>query len=805
MVSVTSELAAVLKDVRRPGSFFSSGVAELAMPLLEVEGVGTVAFPVLPAQAASLVAVAERAPYGRGPDTLVDPAVRNTWQIGPDRISLKGRRWPHALSNIVARAAEGLGVTDPVDAEFYKLLIYEKGSFFVSHRDTEKAPGMFATLVIVLPSFSAGGDLVVRHQDKEVRLDARSDDPGEVAFAAFYADCLHEVLPVTEGHRLTLIYNLTRHDGGKAPEPPGYDREKLRIITLLRDWTEGRAADETGGEEPDGPGTDGNEEWDEEDEEWVEEDDGYADDDEDAVRRDPDEPEPRGGPLKVVYPLAHAYTQAELSFSALKGEDAAVAGLLAAAASEARCDLHLALLTINESGIAEYSDRPARRGSRYEDDGLEAGEVTERSVTLSDWRSRDGTVVPLGEIPVRETMEISPPEACEDLTPDEEHFEEATGNAGASFERTYRRAALVLVPENGLFAVMSQAGLAVTLPFLDHLVQRQATGEDDPARRQALDLAGHIIGQWRAPMWLGGRSDIESAIGTMSRLLARLDDPDLITAFMDTVVTKGRFQKADCASIAAAMARLPMADAAARIEAIILAEAGNRYGHCARLLAAVTERGSLADLACLRRAAEMLVSGLPTKVAEAVFRGPDPVDAALVADLLQALPGIDETLAGRAAAHCLAWPVSYDLDRVLLPAARRLLRVYSDNLPRAVALLRDACVLSLQARTAEVLEPPRDFRRPDTVGCSCDRCRELSRFLASPDQHTWVLRAAAPIRGHVEQTIRIAGCDIDARTERKGSPHSLICTKNQASFERRVVQRRQDLADLEALGGLTSG
>jgi predicted 2-oxoglutarate/Fe(II)-dependent dioxygenase YbiX len=202
MASVTSELAVVLKDVRRPGSFFSSGVAELAMPLLEVDGVGIVAFPILPAQAASLVAAAERAPYGRGPDTLIDPAVRNTWQISPGRISLKGLRWRHTLSNIVARAAEGLGITEPVYAEFHKLLIYERGSFFVSHRDTEKAPGMFATLVIVLPSFSAGGDLVVRHQDKEVRLDARSDDPGEVAFAAFYADCVHEVLPVTEGHRL---------------------------------------------------------------------------------------------------------------------------------------------------------------------------------------------------------------------------------------------------------------------------------------------------------------------------------------------------------------------------------------------------------------------------------------------------------------------------------------------------------------------------------------------------------------------------------------------------------------------------
>ena len=47
------------------------------------------------------------------------------------------------------RATAGLGVTGPVVADLYKLLVYDPGSFFVNHRDTEKAAGMFATLIIV--------------------------------------------------------------------------------------------------------------------------------------------------------------------------------------------------------------------------------------------------------------------------------------------------------------------------------------------------------------------------------------------------------------------------------------------------------------------------------------------------------------------------------------------------------------------------------------------------------------------------------------------------------------------------------
>jgi predicted 2-oxoglutarate/Fe(II)-dependent dioxygenase YbiX len=80
---------------------------------------------------------------------------------------------------------------------------------------------MFATLVIVLPSLSSGGELLVRHVGREVRLGLHCDEPSEVAFAPFYADCVHEVLPVTEGHRLALVYNLLRRTGAAAAKLSG--------------------------------------------------------------------------------------------------------------------------------------------------------------------------------------------------------------------------------------------------------------------------------------------------------------------------------------------------------------------------------------------------------------------------------------------------------------------------------------------------------------------------------------------------------------------------------------------------------
>src|SRR5712671_996202 len=330
MPGICGELAELLSAVQRPGDFFASGRLELLPPRLTVDGVGQIALPLLPVQAEQLIALAERAPYGRGVATIVDTSVRRTWQIGPDRVRLDGKHWQSTLDRAVALAAEGLGVDEPVSAELYKLLIYDKGSFFVSHRDTEKAPGMFATLVLALPSLSSGGELVVRHKEREARLDIANDDPSEMAFAAFYADCVHEVLPITAGCRATLIYNLVRKSKGGALKPPSYERETARVTALLQEWGNSRTA--------------------------------------------PDD----GVPEKVVYPLEHAYSPAELDFANLKGIDAAVAALLKSAAPQAGCDLHLALLSIEESGTAEHTGSYRSRYRSYDDDDddeFEVGEV----------------------------------------------------------------------------------------------------------------------------------------------------------------------------------------------------------------------------------------------------------------------------------------------------------------------------------------------------------------------------------------------------------------------------------------------
>jgi hypothetical protein len=768
MADIVTDLAALLSQARRPGDFSTAGTTELLTPALSVDGVGPIALPLLPVQAAQLVAVAEQAPYGRGPDTIVDTSVRNTWQIAPEHVRIGGRHWPRTLEAILALVAEGLGVSDPIEAEFYKLLVYDRGSFFVSHRDTEKSPGMFATLVVVLPSACTGGALVVRHKDREVRFDLQSDDPSEAAFAAFYADCLHEVLPVTEGCRLTLVYNLIRRGKGRAPEPPNYSKEQTQVADRLRAWRAEMDAD--------------------------------AD-----------------VPIKLVYPLEHAYTAPDLAFSALKGADAAAAGVLAAAAKQAGCALHLALVELQESGSADYAEGYYdRRGrSRWHDDedeneeeddenqgGFEVGEIGDCYTSLTDWRAHDGHPVSWGAIPV-DDEELSPPDPFHALKPDELHFQEASGNAGVSFERRYRRAALVVWPNDRAMAVLTQAGLGVTVPHLGDLTECWIGGGAESGStvwQEAHNLAGCMIDDW--PQHAGGGSGTEATAATgMLQALTRLRDTTSISAFLKRVTAAGVALKlGDNAAIVAALSLFPADAAVDLLERIVTGNAAKRFAACADLL-----RRAPADLpgmqpADLAGSGTTLLAALPGAPPGYDWSGgTDALDAGFVADLAVALGRIDAGLADRAVTWVITHPRAYDPDATLVPAARDRLGNADVAQQPAVARLRAACLAHVGQRIALPLEPPADWTRPSAVGCRCQHCTGLSRFLADPKQRIWIFRAVAADRGHVEGTIREAACDVDTKTESRGRPYSLICTKNQASYDRRVAQRRQDLADAERL------
>jgi hypothetical protein len=175
------------------------------------------------------------------------------------------------------------------------------------------------------------------------------------------------------------------------------------------------------------------------------------------------------------------------------------------------------------------------------------------------------------------------------------------------------------------------------------------------------------------------------------------------------------------------------------------------------------------------------------------------VSVDLVIDVLTGFSAIDATLAENTLNYLLAWPATYDRDRILVPAALQLTETaISRELP-VVEHLRNAVQVHLHTRVAEVLEPPADWQRDSQINCTCQDCAELRAFLANPAQSRWSFKAAEAKRNHIEQSVKSHKSDVNCITERSSRPYSLICTKNQASYERRVGQRKNDLDTLAHL------
>ena len=772
-------LETVLSGVKRHGDFFVSGAMEMPMPKVDVDGVGALSFPVPEAQIAALVRQAERAPYGRGEKTVIDTSVRKVWQIAPGKVRISGKSWAANFETILSKVRAGLGCEGvAVSAELYKLLVYDREGFFLPHRDTEKTDGMFGTLVVTLPSAHRGGELRIRHAGREVTVDTSAAEFSELSYAAFYADCEHEALPVRAGNRVCLIYNLVQKPGkgkGRKLKAPEYESEIAESAAILERSL--RAAD---------------------------------------------------APAKIVWLLAHQYSPAGLSFSALKAADAAQAGVLVQAAARALCVAHLGIVHIGELGAAEpdydaYSNGSRWNRYRYDDEDGEEGEEEEEGddaggdftvVTVDDawryideWRDTGDLAAEFGPIPLAKG-ELLPEGALDRESPDRQKLMEASGNEGVSYERSYHRAALVLWRRDRYAEVLLQAGVVAGLPYLKRL-----TAGGKRARLEAVGLAERMVDAWGgdARRWDshstgGGRPEAPHRVQMIAEL-GRLGVAALLERFIADTVTPD-YDGSENAALVSSVNVLGDAKAAAVLSALVSARMPNRPHECTEFLRALSEDPSR----CYPEVAESAVAGLDRIVTrdtgpEALHWEPDerhrPLGPRFLENLLQALrrfatgthcAAAAEKIAARPETFCPVTLVVPALDHML--AARGRKAAASDS---SVGHLWKCSAEFLLRRSDVPPPPPSDWRLDVQLTCSCPDCRELQVFALDPAARIHRFRVKKERRQHLHNAIDKHHLDMTHVTERVGSPQTLVCTKDHRTFDRRMTQYGDEIAAMRTL------
>ena len=357
------------------------------------------------------------------------------------------------------------------------------------------------------------------------------EEPSELAFAAFYADCTHEIRPVVEGHRLSLVFNLCLRPGDESTprEAPDYGEQIDLIAQRLVAW---RSED-------------------------------------DAAE-------------KLVWLLDHEYSAAGLSFDRLKNADAARAQTLAAAAERAECELHAAIVHIEEHGDATYRGDYVHSWSWNEGDveDMEIEELYDSRRWLDGWAGRSGARPQLGELRLL-PGELLPRGALDHAVPDDQRLHEASGNEGVSLERAWHHAALVLWPRSRTLAILAGAGIGGAVAWVAAELDRNTGVADVRIRRLASELVD---------MWPSGRAGHNKESRTrMLGLLSGVGDKACITRFLHEVVLS-HYTGSENEDLSAAMERVGPKAAGQFLLALVDAHFTQRPKETLALLRCVGEK-----------------------------------------------------------------------------------------------------------------------------------------------------------------------------------------------------------------------
>lgn len=779
-------LAELLDVSERRGNFSTRIEMPTRALRIEVDGVGELPLPLRAPVTKKLIAQARQARFGRGEQTLSDTGVRDTWEITPDRFTLGGPDWQRTLSGVLdgVRTALGLPPTTVLRAEPHALLVYGKGQFFLPHQDSEKDDAMMGTLVVSLPSHHTGGELVVEHAGRSVTHRASRE---QLTFTAFYADCRHEVRPVTTGYRTTLTMNLLAE---RVRPADGTDGGPVADLThcLVEHFTQPAEERYSYGRTQSAP------------------------------------------PNRLIYLLDHEYTQRGLSWDRLKGADATRAALLRQAAGQADCEAVLALAEVKETwdatppydrydyyGETEHYDNcedeecegeclldpdgepgaERRRSGDFSD--YELNDLVDDEITLGWWTRPDSTGGEQISLPVP-YAEVCATTENKDLTPYQSEFEGYMGNYGNTLDRWYRRAAVVLWPQQRSFAARAEAGSEGALRELrGHL----DTGQLETARSLARSLA---------PFWKhhGSGPDVALLFAAALRVAVGLEEADTAAMLLAPFVVE-TLDERHATDLAAAAARYGPtwtgkatdswfgrvgaytgADRTAWLESLpgLCAALRGADGDGEAVAAPLVEGAWQAVEAQLtswlgvgreqERRAGLERLG-PTLAHILWAAGPESADT-----ITTALRGLPDT-----ALECLL--------TALRTAPRRPTRDFRSLAGHCEARLTTALALPVRAADDWSLAPAGACRS------GCDLCPDLDAFLTSRTRRAMDWPLANDKRRHIHSRIDMADLPVSHTTRRQGRPFTLVLTKTNAVFTRERAARARAETDLAWLQENWSG
>ena len=713
-----------VNNIQGNGTFCIHNEMNFTHPGLEINGIGEIGLPLEVETAKKIITVSQKAPFGMGSKTIVDETIRNTWELDPRFFKLNNTDWEKFIEKTLAKVREGLGLENSnIKASLYKLLLYEKNSFFKKHKDSEKEDGMFGTLTICLPSKFEGGELSVYFDEKESTIDFSKASMYKIPFAAFYADCDHEIKPIKNGYKLSLVYNL--------------------IIDKSKDTIK------------------------------LEKNSAYVNQISELLKSNIDE----FNTNPKIYLLDHQYTPANFGESTLKLRDKQIAQTLFESAKNAGYYAKLCLLTHYKMGALDSDEDyygNYRSGKEETGDGS-MGEIYEEYTLLENW-ANDNTPS-LGQLSA-ENIDILNPIIYDEQNPIEEEEEGYTGNAGMTMEYWYHYGAIVLFPLNKINEILKEKPESVLLEWLNYISENKKFENLEFTNSLVTLLANNPSSPYREKL------DYSS----LTTILAQIKNDSLFTLANPILINK--FEQISTKSWIELLVHLPIQNRNEIISKAIERKNGNVVEkHLAILILSLPDEHKI-SAEFLMPNLKMLIESYSTifditsktetnQIKSKIIEQSIVILSALKTDELETIffnlitPNVNRNFV-----HKIAAPALLNLKENKLYVSKKLIEI---------------CLKKLEKNISNKPHPPNDWQRAIPKESKKGEIWDiLIPFLESPTLEKIEYKKAQGYRNEMENGIRNAHLDLDTQTIKRGTPHTLLITKNVATYKKTLKKWNED-------------
>jgi len=617
---------------------------------------------------------------------------------------------------------------------------------------------MFATLLISLPSVHSGGELFIRFDGQEEKVDfSVAASNYKIPYTAFFADCEHEVKPVKSGYRVNLVYNLVQKSSTKKIGGQKLSSNAEKVQQAL---------------EP--------------------------------LFKELDH-------LPKAILLGHEYTPTNFSLGPLKHHDRPRALALMQAAEQMGYFAKLGLVTCYKMGALEgvYVDYGGYGRRNYYDDEEEEeeenledgtmGELYEEYIRVKNWGADN--LPPLGDFNLDVNDIVSNIEVGEG-DPTKKEAEGYTGNAGMTLEYWYHYGAVILWSKEKHFEMLLQTEAAVRMQWLNFYLENWENTELNAQKYTRQLVRGFSEKDFAARRY--GESAIDYR--PLAAALSAIKEPVFVKEHGATILVPA-FQSISVEDWVTLIEAYEPSIFSSIFEQVAATKEVKIVHHLLKLLTALNDSKSKSIQAFVQSQIALLPAyieevNLPTLNMSKYYLTADKVQyierrTDIVEKIIELSSHQESSKEwGLNMIGQLTTPLPRDYaNQVLVPILQS--KKYKDRL--LANNLQEICLKDLMARTAVEPSPPANWTREIPASDSNYYKSNLDiirAFMASPTQKSFDYRKKKSDRQALERAIGSVNIHLKMETIRGASPHTLRLTKTQTTYDLKHKQWKEDVAIL---------